>query len=130
MFRFVYFFFLLFLWKFIQNSSSTFHDNILWANGFVILYDLCDKSSFQVAQQYLELVNSMRGFVHSPILLLANKRDLEQGRKVSLMEGRNLAAKYGAHFFEVRTKDSTHLLSPLISMKNTLTASQLSIICK
>uniref|UniRef100_T1KK86 small monomeric GTPase n=2 Tax=Tetranychus urticae TaxID=32264 RepID=T1KK86_TETUR len=54
----------------------------------------------------MELISSLRSLVHLPMLLLGNKRDLEQGREVSLSEGRNQAMSYESQFFEVSAADS------------------------
>ncbi|XP_074603946.1 ras-like protein family member 12 [Brevipalpus obovatus] len=87
-------------------SCRELEENILWANGFVVLYDISDRDSLIEAQVYLETINSIRSIAQTPIILIANKRDLEAGREVPISDGRNLAVQFGGQFFEVSAADT------------------------
>ncbi|XP_074594948.1 ras-related and estrogen-regulated growth inhibitor-like protein [Brevipalpus obovatus] len=89
-----------------KYSCRELEENILWANGFVVLYDISDRDSLIEAQVYLETINSIRSIAQTPIILIANKRDLEAGREVPISDGRNLAVQFGGQFFEVSAADT------------------------
>lgn len=76
-----------------------------WANGYVIVYDICDRSSFNSA---VETINTIRSHYKEskyhckvPIILIGNKCDLEVGRQVSQMEASLVAQRVKVDFFEV-----------------------------
>ena len=76
-----------------------------WANGFVIVYDVCDRASFTSS---IETINTIRahcknsaGCSKSPIILIGNKCDLQAGRQVTSMEASLVAERAKVDFFEV-----------------------------
>lgn len=76
-----------------------------WANGFVIVYDICDRASFSSS---IEAINTIRshcknssGCSKSPIVLIGNKCDLQAGRQVTSMEASLVAERAKVDFFEV-----------------------------
>ncbi|KAG5678704.1 hypothetical protein PVAND_008352 [Polypedilum vanderplanki] len=68
--------------------------------GFIICYSICDRHSFQEAQEYRKLITRVRLTEDIPLVLVANKVDLQSQRKVSTEEGKALAAQFGCHFYE------------------------------
>jgi hypothetical protein len=50
----------------------------------------------------------------TPIALVGNKTDKEAAREVSEKEGRQLAEKYGAEFFETSARDDKGIYDPFI----------------
>ncbi|CAG2170689.1 unnamed protein product [Oppiella nova] len=89
-----------------DNENIVNKDQIEWAEAFVIIYSICDRNSFNLAQHYLKYISAIRGPVYVPIILLANKRDLEVGRQVSVDEGTTLALQFGSQFYEISAADS------------------------
>ncbi|XP_054159715.1 ras-related and estrogen-regulated growth inhibitor-like protein [Oppia nitens] len=89
-----------------DNENMVNKDQIEWAEAYVIIYSICDRNSFQLAQHYLQYITAIRGPVYVPIILLANKRDLEVGRQITKEEGTSLAHKFGSQFFEISAADS------------------------
>ncbi|RWS27027.1 ras-related and estrogen-regulated growth inhibitor-like protein, partial [Leptotrombidium deliense] len=92
-----------------KNTNLTVDDieeHIQWANAFVVIYSICDKNSFLDAQRYIEIIIASRRPSHSPIALLANKRDLEPGRQVTYSEGNCLAQRFQCHFYEISAAES------------------------
>ncbi|XP_067145272.1 ras-like protein family member 12 isoform X1 [Centruroides vittatus] len=70
-----------------------------WADGFIIVYSITNRSSFEQANSYMDLVqNSSPREI--PLILVGNKVDLERYRQVSKQEGINVATKYEATFLE------------------------------
>ncbi|KAG5263837.1 hypothetical protein AALO_G00269160 [Alosa alosa] len=74
-----------------------------WANAYLVVYSIGDRSSFQGCQSYLETLsqNAKGGHQEAPVLLLGNKLDMDRYRQVSKCEGASLAARFGCLFFEV-----------------------------
>ncbi|CAG2054773.1 unnamed protein product, partial [Timema podura] len=68
--------------------------------GFMICYSVTDKHSFQEAVEYRKLINKVRASEDIPLVLIGNKFDLQQQRKVTPEEGRALAAQFGCPFYE------------------------------
>ena len=77
-----------------------------WANGLVVVYDISDRTTFNVASNIVrEARNSKHHKASSiPISIIANKQDLENGRKVFFHEGHQLAHNFSAKFFEVSSR--------------------------
>ncbi|XP_075167051.1 ras-related protein interacting with calmodulin [Haematobia irritans] len=68
--------------------------------GFIICYSVIDRHSYEEASEYRKLIQRVRLTEDIPVVLIANKSDLESLRKVSTEEGRNLANQFGCPFFE------------------------------
>lgn len=85
-----------------QNEVQS-NEIVDWANGLVIVYDISDRNTFNIAST---IVKGIRSSTHAkssvvPISIIGNKQDLENGRKVSFNEGHQLAYNHSAKFFEV-----------------------------
>ncbi|RWS14200.1 ras-related and estrogen-regulated growth inhibitor-like protein [Dinothrombium tinctorium] len=89
-----------------QLNLNELRDTILWADGCVIVYSICDMLSFKRAQDYLRAVNDNRNSINVPVILLGNKRDLEIRREVDLKKGRQVAVQFGCQFYEISAADS------------------------
>ena len=76
-----------------------------WANGFVIVYDICDRTSFNSSIETINIIRShykeTKCNMKPPIILIGNKCDLEIGRQVTQMEASLLAQRIKVDFFEV-----------------------------
>ncbi|KAK7115338.1 GTP-binding protein Rit2-like [Littorina saxatilis] len=68
--------------------------------GFVICYSITDRRSFDEVIAYKKLINRVRCRDDIPIVIAANKCDLEDKRKVKYEEGQALARQLGCPFFE------------------------------
>ena len=70
----------------------------------IVNYDITDKSSFAVAELWVnELINDSSS-KEKPIFLVGNKSDLEDKRMISKEEGEQLAKKYEIMFSECSAK--------------------------
>lgn len=52
--------------------------------GFIICYSVTDRHSFQEASEYRKLITRVRLTEDIPLVLIANKSDLQSQRKVSI----------------------------------------------
>ena len=74
----------------------------------LVLYDVCNLSSFHNAKTWVRDVRSYRGY-EVPICLVGNKVDKVEERKVSIEEGEDLAQELNTLFFEVSAKSATNV---------------------
>ncbi|XP_033208529.1 GTP-binding protein Rit2 [Belonocnema kinseyi] len=68
--------------------------------GFMICYSVTDRHSFQEALEYRKLICRVRANEDTPLVLVGNKFDLQQQRKVTTEEGKVLANQLGCPFYE------------------------------
>ncbi|CAM1319238.1 RASL12 (predicted) [Pycnogonum litorale] len=77
-----------------------------WADGFIVVYAVNQRSTFERAQQILEKISQRRknvinsSVIEAPCILVGNKSDLARYRQVSKVEGHDLSSQYDATFVE------------------------------
>lgn len=71
-----------------------------WGDGFVLVYDITDRSSFEDVGPLRSLLEELRKQRHVPLVLVGNKADLEHARQVATEEGERLAADMACAFYE------------------------------
>jgi small GTP-binding protein len=69
------------------------------AHAVGVVYDITNRSSFELAQRLLDGVNP-----RASVILIANKIDLKEQRKVSYQEGRLLAKIHRVEYLEASAK--------------------------
>lgn len=74
------------------------------ADGFVIVYSIIDKKSFDSIRKIHEKILRIKDSDKEPIIVLGNKIDLEDKREVATAEGKKLCTELGAEFREVSAK--------------------------
>ena len=78
------------------------------SHGFVLIYDITDKESFQKLDFWLEQIKN-----NSPknikLVLVGNKCDLFNERRVSFEEAETFAKNNNMKFFEASAKDGTNV---------------------
>jgi GTPase KRas protein len=80
------------------------------AKGFFVLYSICSRHSFDGALVHLERVLRIKKCDEFPVVVCGNKLDLgETSREVTTEEGRALADRFGAEFFETSAKSAENL---------------------
>jgi len=78
--------------------------------GFIICYSITDRHSFNEAVEYRNLITKVRATEEVPVILVANKVDLEQTRRlVETTEGQALATKFGCSFYETSAAHRRHV---------------------
>ncbi|KAL7640722.1 UNVERIFIED_CONTAM: hypothetical protein RMT77_008997 [Armadillidium vulgare] len=71
------------------------------ANGWLVVYSVTDKASFQRAADDLSKLQSSNILKGRAAILVGNKCELVRSRSVSYEDGRDLAISYGAKFMEI-----------------------------
>eukprot|EP00826_Nyctotherus_ovalis_P044410 TRINITY_DN4792_c0_g1_i5.p1 TRINITY_DN4792_c0_g1~~TRINITY_DN4792_c0_g1_i5.p1 ORF type:complete len:139 (-),score=39.18 TRINITY_DN4792_c0_g1_i5:337-753(-) len=78
------------------------------AHGIIIVYDVTDKESLRAVDNWMADVEKFAS--ESAIkILVGNKCDAEDKRKVSYQEGKDLAARYNISFLETSAKMSSNV---------------------
>lgn len=72
--------------------------------GFIIVYSITSRTSFEQATIYRDQVLRVKDQDSEPMILIGNKSDLEEKREVTVTEGRELAKKFGCPFLETSAK--------------------------
>ena len=89
------------------------------AQAIIILYDITQKSSFDHIRNWITEIDK---FGKQGVLkvIVGNKLDLENNRKIKKEDAENLALKYGVKLWEVSAKDNTNIEEMFIDTIKTL----------
>ena len=89
------------------------------AHAIIILYDITQKSSFDHIRNWITEIDK---FGKQGVLkvIVGNKLDLENNRKISKEDAENLALKYGLKLWEVSAKDNTNIEEMFVDTIKTL----------
>uniref|UniRef100_A0A8B9LKQ1 Ras-related and estrogen-regulated growth inhibitor n=1 Tax=Astyanax mexicanus TaxID=7994 RepID=A0A8B9LKQ1_ASTMX len=71
-----------------------------WGDGFILVYDITDRGSFEEVAPLRSLLEEVKRPKHAPLVLVGNKADLEHARQVPTEEGERLAADMACAFYE------------------------------
>ncbi|XP_047211336.1 ras-related and estrogen-regulated growth inhibitor [Girardinichthys multiradiatus] len=89
-----------------KSSVASIESSIRWADGFLLLYSITQRSSFLEIPQLKTLIDKTKQSLVFPTVLVANKADLEIGRKVTAEEGQRLAKDLGCGFRELSVAEA------------------------
>ncbi|KAJ7329219.1 hypothetical protein JRQ81_015393 [Phrynocephalus forsythii] len=89
-----------------RRGKLSLTDELHWADGFVIVYDISDRTSFAFAKALLYRIRechtgAWKRTSESAIVLVGNKQDLCHMREVGWEEGHKLALEYKCQFCEL-----------------------------
>jgi len=88
-----------------QEEFTALRDQwIRECEGFVIIYSITAKTSFEQVSVFKEQVMRVKDSDKLPIMLVGNKCDLEDKREVETHEGEALAKSIGCQFKEASAK--------------------------
>jgi len=78
------------------------------AQGIVVVYDITDRDSFEAVRQWMIEIDK---YAQESVikLLVGNKCDMNDKRKVTFDEGQELANQYGIQFFEASAKSCSNI---------------------
>ncbi|XP_030006793.1 ras-related and estrogen-regulated growth inhibitor-like protein [Sphaeramia orbicularis] len=88
------------------EGKSTLNDQIHWADGFIVVYDISDRSSFLTAKAILHLIRELhmgaaKRDLDSLVFLVGNKQDLCHIREVRREEAQCVASEFRCQFYEL-----------------------------
>ena len=77
------------------------------SHGILMLYDMTNRESFTNVDKWMQQIKDNIGDTNPCIVLVANKTDLEDARKITKAEGQRLARKYNIQYFETSARTDT-----------------------
>ncbi|WAR08593.1 RSLBB-like protein [Mya arenaria] len=80
-------------------------DVMRWADGYVLVYSIVSRKSFNLLQEVQKKVEEFKKGSNVPIVILANKADLEHMRQVTSEEGQTFAISLGCPFIELSASE-------------------------
>ncbi|XP_019934341.2 ras-related and estrogen-regulated growth inhibitor-like protein [Paralichthys olivaceus] len=92
-------------------KTSLFEKKVQWADGYILVYSICDRASFNSVNRLIQAIRSAKDYLNAdkvPIVIVGNKRDLHHRRTVLSEEGRLLALNTHCHFYEVSAAENYH----------------------
>ena len=84
-------------------------DVLDWAEAFIVVYSITDRKSLETSEEALKSIDKDRAGI--PLLLCANKGDLDHQRAVTRDDGDALAISYSARFAEVSAAEDYNSVS-------------------
>jgi Ras-related protein Rab-1A len=93
----------------------SFTNSLIGAHGIIIVYDVTDRDSFDNVRQWM---HEIERFANAGVckILVGNKCDMEESRKVSYEEGMELAKHFEIPFLETSAKNSINVDNSFITM--------------
>ncbi|EHB16162.1 Ras-related and estrogen-regulated growth inhibitor-like protein [Heterocephalus glaber] len=93
-----------------QKVKVSLTSELHWADGFVIVYDISDRSSFAFAKALIHRIREpqtshWKRALEAAVLLVGNKQDLCHVREVGWEEGQRLAQDKRCQFCELSAAD-------------------------
>eukprot|EP01114_Cavostelium_apophysatum_P002220 TRINITY_DN1194_c0_g1_i1.p1 TRINITY_DN1194_c0_g1~~TRINITY_DN1194_c0_g1_i1.p1 ORF type:complete len:193 (-),score=44.70 TRINITY_DN1194_c0_g1_i1:156-734(-) len=89
-----------------QEEYSAMRDQYIRSGqGFIIVYSITSKPSFDNLISFHDQILRVKDEDSFPVVILANKCDLEKDREVSTTEGKGFADSIGAPFYETSAKN-------------------------
>ncbi|XP_065911939.1 ras-like protein RAS2 [Dysidea avara] len=77
--------------------------------GFLLVYSIIDRNSFEEIPKFRKQILRVKDRNEFPMILVANKADLENERVVSYSEGEDLAAQMKVKYVESSAKHKVHV---------------------
>ncbi|XP_073969092.1 ras-like protein A [Rhodnius prolixus] len=88
-----------------QEDYAAIRDNYFRSGeGFLCVFSITEEESFQATQEFREQILRVKNDENIPFLLVGNKGDLDEKRKVSLMEAQSRAQQWGVPYVETSAK--------------------------
>lgn len=90
------------------------------ADGFIIVYSIDDEHSFQIADVIRKDIERNREKKELVIIVMGNKLDLANRRRVDTVQALNWAAKEKVKLFEVSSLNRDSLVEPFVYLSSKL----------
>ncbi|KAI3633376.1 hypothetical protein MIR68_006468 [Amoeboaphelidium protococcarum] len=84
--------------------------------GFLCVYSITSRNSFEEISTFHQQILRVKDKDYFPIIIVANKCDLENERQVSSQEGRDLAKKFQCKFIESSAKSKINVDEAFFSL--------------
>lgn len=88
-----------------QEDYAAIRDNYFRSGeGFLCVFSITEDDSFQATQEFREQILRVKNDENIPFLLVGNKSDLQEKRKVGLNEAQARAEQWGVPYVETSAK--------------------------
>ncbi|NXP22093.1 RERG inhibitor, partial [Scytalopus superciliaris] len=85
-----------------EEDSLQIEEKIKWGDGFAVVYSVTDRCSFDEVMRLCFLINHLHCSPRQPpVVIVANKKDLQFDRMVSTQDGENLSKALKLPFYEI-----------------------------
>ena len=104
-----------------EFPSINSDQHIRRGEGFLVLFSITDKDSFSNLKQILEKIKRIRdidSLLYFPIILVANKIDLENQRRVSIEDARKFANENFIELIETSAKTRENVDQSFLNVAN------------
>ena len=98
-----------------ERFRSLASNYIKKANGILLVYDISDKNSFLNIENWMTNIKEESSDT-IPIILIGNKCDLDEQRKIQKEEGEQFANNNNLKFFETSCKDGDNVENCFIEL--------------
>ena len=83
-----------------QDDYQNFFDTwVQYSDGFLLIFAINDSSTFDIVKKRYNKIITMKGN-QIPIILIGNKKDLDNERKVSFKDAKNFANEKKVQYYE------------------------------
>lgn len=94
------------------DNSASLVGQVLQSDGFLLLYNVDCRASFESIPLIYDNVLRMAGATKVPMVVVGTKTDLESTREISTQEGSKLAIALDCAFVEVSAKSVVAVADP------------------
>jgi len=104
-----------------EFQSLSMNSWIKMGQGFLLVYDITSKKSFDDIQKIHERIKAMKPNLKDvPCVIIGTKCDLTEARQVQSAEGKSLALQLGCAFFETSAKHTTNIRKAFLHVTKAL----------
>jgi len=89
--------------------------------GVIFVYSITNKNSFNYIENYISELNKTKINDNIPFILIGNKCDLNNERKINFEKGKELALKYNMKFYETSAKNNININESFLELINDIT---------
>ena len=101
-----------------QEKYKSLSFNIIKnAHGILLMYDVTNESSFESIPEWIRNIKELKGD-NFPMILLGNKIDVINKRKISKEKGEDLAEENKIDFFETSNKEGINIEEATLALVN------------
>ena len=109
-----------------ERYRSLAFNFVKMADGILLMYDITNMETFESISGWVESIKEIKGN-DFPIILIGNKCDLNEKRKVSKIEGEKKAEENGFLFIETSCKDNINIEKAVNTIVNKITQGRIQL---
>ncbi|KAK7793187.1 hypothetical protein R5R35_012831 [Gryllus longicercus] len=106
-----------------QEDYAAIRDNYFRSGeGFLCVFSITEDDSFQATQEFREQILRVKNDENIPFLLVGNKSDLDEKRKVTLAEANSRAQQWNVPYVETSAKTRENVDKVFYDLMRKITA--------